>query len=132
MTTITHQDDARNLTLEAVGPIQVLFVESSTVCPDHDGAVDADVVLCGTGETYGVTLLPRQSDGVLDSWGDLDCWLAGPSTGELPREVLGEIVAEVRSAAELEDFDDEADEADDEDEPGDDSPLGADRGVPWA
>jgi len=52
---------------------------STTIDTDGEGtpvagAVDAAVEYAGG--HYGVTLAPRESDGVLDSWGTVDHWLA--------------------------------------------------------
>lgn len=77
--------------------ITVTSVRASSLV-DTAGAVDANVTVDGV--RYGVTLCPRQYDGVLDSWGDIDHWISGQRDPHaLGREVLGDIAAEVREAA---------------------------------
>lgn len=63
---------------------------------DHAGAVDAHVQV---GPYEGdVTLLPREWDGALDSWGSMHHWIT-PSLHILDYDTLRLIVAEVRAAA---------------------------------
>lgn len=77
--------------------ITVKSVRASTLV-ETKGAVDADVEVDGV--HYGVTLCPRQHDGVLDSWGNIDHRVMGQRDPfSLGRETLGEIAAEVREAA---------------------------------
>jgi hypothetical protein len=78
--------------------IKVLQISiPSPTCPDRRRAIDADVSV-GYIEV-AVTLMPRQYDGVLDSWGSsVDYWLSQNGHG-LDAEVLEEIVDQVRTAA---------------------------------
>ncbi|MBK8260263.1 MAG: hypothetical protein IPK80_02875 [Nannocystis sp.] len=62
------------------------------------GAVDASVLVDGV--SYEVTLCPRQYDGQLDMWGDIDHWISGQrDPRDLSSETLDEIAATVREAA---------------------------------
>lgn len=81
--------------------IEILNVEPSELCPDIEGAVDADVEVTlesGRAIKGGVTLVPSEQDAdELVSWGDLSHWVT-PSLYGLDREDLDEIEALVARA----------------------------------
>jgi len=62
--------------------------------------VDAEVLINGSIRGM-VTLMPRRSDGVLDTWGDgLDCWASAPLAEVLAGndEAIEAVVGAVRAA----------------------------------
>lgn len=79
---------------------------SDSTVPSHEGAVDADIVFAGH-KLCSVTLLPRESDGVLDIWGgSIDMWCDDPSVFDSPYDsghrergaLIASVVAAVRAA----------------------------------
>jgi len=92
----------------------VIEVDASAVTPssciDIEGAVDIDVtVRLGERSIDGeITLVPREADGVLDSWGGSpDYWMTGALLAELHRlsdadfrRACRELVSAGRKAAE--------------------------------
>lgn len=81
---------------EGMAAIQVLSVGPSACVPDECKAIDADVLVDGI--EGSVTLKPRESDGVLDSWGRLEHWVS-PNLYQLDGSTLDEVVKAVRAAA---------------------------------
>lgn len=67
-----------------------------STCSDYRGAIDACVTVDGVeGE---VTLLPREQDGMLDSWGpSIDFW-ASDNLHSMSRETQREVIEAVREA----------------------------------
>lgn len=59
---MNHHHSIPNITADITG------VGADSQCPDHPGAVDADIY-CDDDLVGAATLLPRESDGVLDTWG---------------------------------------------------------------
>lgn len=91
------------VTPEQIGTIHIApSVGTPSTCCETEGALDYDVTLTiGDVETQiEVTLVPRQYDGKLDKWGEMDHWLSASGVAVLRRlsddarrHVADEIVA---------------------------------------
>lgn len=90
------EDDDEFRTDELIPTIEIHDVcKSDTV--DTAGAIDADV--SAGGKRGNITLIPRESDGELDTWGEgLDHW-AESQLHSLPLGVLWEIAAQAAATA---------------------------------
>lgn len=91
------------VTIRRLADVEVVKTEPSGVS-DHPGALDATVLIGGV--SVEITLLPRESDGLLDTWGpSREYWASQPlidilGGAEEPQAIVDAVLDAVRGAAE--------------------------------